>query len=99
MGRTKSSTHSKPANKLSVTAEPSSSSAENGTKHSVVELLVRAEALLDQDNPELAIKFATKAQAQSVSEEEKCKCSEVMGMCCLELGQEAKAKRVSSVCS
>lgn len=97
MARTKSQSRTKPANKQSIASEPSAStSAQNGTssKHSATELLARAEGLLDQDNPELAIKFATKAQALAANEQETCKCSEIMGMCCLELGQESQAKQV-----
>lgn len=100
MGRTKSQSHAKPANKLSVAESSSSSAVQNGTssKHTASELWTKAEALLEQDNPELALKFATKAQAQCADAEETCKCSEVVGMCYLELGQERKAKQVRSRC-
>jgi hypothetical protein len=76
-------------------ADPPAKSNGSGSTYSATELLDKAEAILDESGEvELAAKFAERARAQCATDEERARCSEVMGMCCLENGEEEQAKQV-----
>ena len=84
------------ASSSSATAtDPPAKSNGSGSTYSATELLDKAEAILDESGEvELAAKFAERARALCATGEERARCSEVMGMCCLENGDEEQAKRV-----
>lgn len=76
-------------------ADPPAESNGSGSTYTATELLDKAEAILDESGEvELAAKFAERARAQCATDEERARCSEVMGMCCLENGEEEQAKQV-----
>lgn len=73
----------------------SSSSSTSTRLTTAMELLARAEAILnDSEDVELASQFVERASSLASSQEERHKCSEVRGMIELEKGEDELAKKV-----
>jgi len=96
MGRSKAA-QNKPANKNTVASTSSSSSA-NGKTYNALELLERAETILnDSGNIELAAQFAARARPACINDEDRMRCDEVEGMIAMENGQEDRAIEVRRI--
>merc|ERR1711939_251828 len=106
MGRTRGAKKAQDAK----TAIASGSTSPPPPTYTAADLLEKAESLLTAGEAELAAKFAARAYElvtaadgkgdgeSAEKEKETLRCNEVLGMCALELGEEAEAKRLFELC-